>query len=85
MAMSEKSVALLDYLKSIGDANVTHTDAAAAMGIDPKSVTGTFTSLQKKGLGERVPADVELEDGTTKAVKFLKLTAEGKAFDPSED
>jgi hypothetical protein len=38
-------------------------------------------AFQKKGLMERVPATVEI-DGEQKAVKFIKLTAEGKAFDP---
>ena len=31
---------------------------------------------------ERVPAEIELEDGTHKAVKFIRLTDAGRAFDP---
>ena len=31
---------------------------------------------------ERIPAEVELSDGTHKAVKFIKLTAVGETFDP---
>ena len=83
MAMSEKSAKVLNYLKSIGDADVTATDVAEAIGMDRKSVDPCFTSLVKKGLGERVPAEVELEDGTHKQVKFLKLNAAGMAFDPN--
>ena len=30
---------------------------------------------------ERVPAEIELADGTHKAVKFIRLTEAGKAFD----
>ena len=32
---------------------------------------------------ERIPAEVENEDGTHKAVKFIKLTDAGKEFDPN--
>ena len=47
-----------------------------------KFVDGIFTSaIQRKGFGVRVPAEVELEDGTHKAVKFLKLTAAGRELD----
>ena len=35
----------------------------------------------KKGLGERVIATVELEDGKEETVKFLKLTDAGQALD----
>ena len=31
---------------------------------------------------ERVPAEIELEDGTHKPVKLIRLTDEGRAFDP---
>ena len=31
---------------------------------------------------ERIPAEIELEDGTHQPVKFIKLTAEGESFDP---
>jgi hypothetical protein len=33
-------------------------------------------------LGVRTPAEIELEDGTHKQVKFLSLTPAGMAFDP---
>mgnify|MGYP002515893513 CR=1 FL=1 len=41
-----------------------------------------YTVGQRKGLGIRTPAEVELEDGTHRTVKFLSLTAAGMAFDP---
>ena len=50
-----------------------------------KSVNGygIFTSaIQRKGLGVRVPAEIELGDGTHRAVKFLRLTDAGMEFDP---
>ena len=42
-------------------------------------------AIQRKGLGVRTPAEIELDDGTHKAVKFLSLTAEGMNFDPDAD
>ena len=81
--MSEKTAAVLDYLKGINGANVTSADIAEALGMEKKSVDGIVTSgLQRKGLAERIPADIELEDGTHKQVKFIKLTADGMNFVP---
>ena len=34
---------------------------------------------------ERVPAEIELEDGSHKSVKFIKLTEAGMAFDPDAE
>jgi hypothetical protein len=43
-----------------------------------------FTSaIQRKELGERVEAEIELDDGTHKKVKFLHLNDKGYAFDPN--
>ena len=88
MAMSEKTKTVLNYLKGIQGENVTSADISEALGGDEagyskKSVDGIVTSgLQRKGLAERVPAEIELEDGTHKAVKFIKLTADGMNFVP---
>ena len=83
MAMKENSKKILNYLKEINGENVTAADVAAALGLEKRSVDGSFTSaIQRKGLGVRVPAEVELEDGSHKAVKFLTLTPAGLAFDP---
>lgn len=81
-AISEKSLMVLDYLKGIGDENVTSEDIANALGMTKKSVDGVVTSgLQKKGLTERIPAEIELSDGTHKTVKFIKVTDAGFAYD----
>lgn len=83
MAMSENSKKVLEYLKGINGQNVTAADVAAALDLEKRSVDGIFTSaIQRKGLGVRTPAEIELEDGTHAQVKFLSLTAEGMAFDP---
>lgn len=83
MAMKENSKNVLNYLKGINGENVTAADVAEAMGLEKRQVDGIFTSaIQRKGLGIRVPAEIELEDGTHKQVKFLSLTPAGMAFDP---
>ncbi len=86
MAMKENSVKVLNYLKQINGQNVTAADVADALGLEKRSVDGIFTSaIQRKGLGIRTPAEVELADGTHKQVKFLSLTDAGMAFDPTAE
>lgn len=82
MAMKENTYKVFSYLKEVNGANVTAQDVADALGLEKRTVDGIFTSaIQRKGLGERIPAEIELEDNTHKSVKFLALTSEGKAFD----
>ncbi len=86
MAMKENSRNVLNYLKQINGADVTAADVADALGLEKRQVDGIFTSaLQRKGLGVRVPAEVELDDGSHKQVKFLRLTDAGMAFDPDAE
>ena len=86
MAMKENSKKVLNYLKEVNGQQVTTADVAEALGLEKRSVDGIFTSaIQRKGLGVRTPAEIELDDGTHKAVKFLSLTAEGMNFDPDAD
>lgn len=83
MAMKENSKSVLNYLKSVNGSDVTAADVADALGLEKRQVDGIFTSaIQRKGLGVRVPAEIELDDGTHRAIKFLKLTDAGMAFDP---
>ena len=85
-AMKENSKKVLNYLKEVNGSQVTAADVAVALGLEKRSVDGIFTSaIQRKGLGVRTPAEIELDDGTHKAVKFLSLTAEGMNFDPDAD
>ena len=86
MAMKENSKKVLEYLKTINGQNVTAQDIADALGLEKRSVDGIFTSaIQRKGLGIRTPAEIELNDGSHKQVKFLSLTEAGMAFDPDAD
>lgn len=82
-AMKENTKNVITYLQGLGaNDNVTAADVADALGLEKRSVDGIFTSaIQRKSLGFREEAEVELEDGTHKKVKFLKLTDAGKAID----
>ena len=83
MAMKENTKTVITYLQGLDEnVNVTSADVATALDMEKRSVDGIFTAaIYRKGYGVRVPAEVELEDGTHKAVKFLKLTAAGRALD----
>lgn len=84
MALKENSKRVYEYVKSMDGQNITAADIADATGLEVRSVNGIVTSaFQKKGLMERIPAEIQLDDGTHKAVKFIRLTDEGKAFDPN--
>ena len=84
MALKENSRKVFDYVKSLGGANVTAADIAEATGLEVKSVNGIVTSaFQRKGWMERIPAEIELEDGSHKAVKFIRLTDSGRKIDPN--
>ena len=83
MAMSENTVKVLTFLKENNGKNLTAADVAEALGLEKKSVDGSFTSgIQRKGLGLREECEIEVEDGKHQTVKFLRLTDAGMAFDP---
>lgn len=83
MAMKENSKKVLNYLKEVNGTKVTAADVAAALDLEKRQVDGIFTSaIQRKGLGVRTPAEIELEDGSHAQVKFLSLTPAGLSFDP---
>ena len=86
MALKENSRKVLDYVKANDGTNMTAADIAAGTGLEVKQVNGIVTSaFQKKGLMQRTPAEIQLEDGTHKAVKFISLTDEGRNFDPDAE
>lgn len=83
MALKENSRKVFDFVKAHDGEDFTAKDIAAELGLAPQSVNGIVTSaFQRKGLMERVEAEIEKEDGTHEKVKFVKLTDEGRAFDP---
>lgn len=86
MAMSVNTLNVIEYLKAHNGENLTAQDVADALDVDVKVVNGAFTSgIQKKGLGQRIEAEIELDDGSHRKVKFLTLTADGLAFTPEAE
>ena len=86
MAVKPNTIKVINYLKEINGTNVTAADVAAALGLEKRQIDGIFTSaIQRKGLGVRTLAEIELEDGTHQQVKFLSLTPAGMAYDPTAD
>lgn len=86
MALTEKSRVIYNYVKEHDGQQFTAQDIADATGVPVKSVNGVVTmSFQKKGLMERIPAEIEIEDGKHKSVKFIQLTDEGRSFDPDAE
>lgn len=82
-AMKENTRKVFDYLKNNSDKDLTAADVADILGLEKRQVDGIFTSaLQRKGLGVREPAEIELADGSHQKVKYLRITEEGFAFDP---
>ena len=82
LAVSEKGLVVLNFIKENADTLMTAADIADALGMEKKSVEGIVTSgLQRKGLTVRVPAEIELEDGTHKAVKLIQATEAGMNYD----
>lgn len=81
--MKENTRKVFDYLKDNADKDLTAADIAEVLGLEKRQVDGIFTSaLQRKDLGVREPAEVELADGSHQKVKYLRLTDKGMAFDP---
>jgi len=85
MAMKEGTRAIWNYIVENDGKDFTAQDIADALGVGVKSVNGSVTSFQKKGYTIREEAEIECADGTHKKVKFIRLTDEGKAFDPDAE
>lgn len=85
MAMKEQTRKIFDYVKSHNNEDITAADVAEALGVEKRSVDGSFTSFQKKGWGVRQEAEIENSDGTHKKVKFLHLTELGMVVDPDAE
>ena len=84
--LKPNSRTVYEFVKANDGKNITAADIAEGTGLDTKQVNAIVTSaFQRKGLMERIPAEIELEDGSHKSVKFIKLTAEGKAFNPDAE
>lgn len=76
--MGETVAKIMEYLTNAND-HVTLDDLAAGIGLEKRSVNGSFNALVKKGLCARTTATVE----APVAVKYLVLTDAGVALDPT--
>lgn len=88
--LKENSLKVLEFVKANDGKNMTAADIAEGTGLEVRSVNGIVTSaFQKKGLMVRTPAEIEVKDEegkvSHKTVKFISLTDEGRAFDPSAE
>jgi len=80
------SILVYNFVKENEGKNFTAADIAEGTGLDVKQVNGIVTSaFAKKGYMVREEAEIEItkEDGSKghKAVKFIRLTEEGKKLD----
>lgn len=84
--LKPNSKLVFDFVKANEKNDITANDIAEGTGLPVRSVNGIVTSaFQRKGLMERIPAEVQLEDGSHKAIKLIKLTDEGRKFDPEAE
>lgn len=82
-ALKENSKTVFNYVKDHDGEDFTAKDIAEATGLNVRQVNGIVTSaFQKKGLMAREEAEIQVEDGSHEKVKFIRLTADGRAFDP---
>lgn len=84
MAMTENSRKIFDFLKE-NDKEFTAQAIAAALGVSVNAVTGSVNALVKKGRAIRREETTTDADGKAKVIKYISLTAEGKAFDPDAE
>lgn len=93
--MTENSKIVFDFVKAHDGEDFTATDIAEATGLGVRSVNGIVTSAfcrhkdaekNEVPLMVRIPAEIEdPATGMHKAVKFIQLTDEGRAFDPDAE
>lgn len=87
MKLKQNSRLVYDYVKEHEDENITANDIAEATGLSSRQVNGIITMAFQRHkdenknevpLMERIPAEIELDDGSHKPIKLIKLTDEGR-------
>lgn len=90
MAFNSNSVAVYNYVKEHESENITANEIAAGTGLSSRQVNGIITAAFQRHKDEnkeivplmvRIEGEIENSDGTHKAVKFIKLTDEGREID----
>ena len=79
--LSDNAKKIMKGLQALNGEDITVHDLSEQIGLPVNSITGTFNSFVKKGLGERAIAEIEDEEGKVKQVKFLRLTEAGANLD----
>ncbi len=97
MKLKENSRLVYDYVKAHENENITAADIAEATGLTSRQVNGAITMAFQRHkeeidgekvevpLMERIPAELEQEDGSHKAIKLIKLTDAGREIEIEED
>jgi len=93
--LKENSKIVFNFVKTHDGEDFTAQDIADATGLSVRTVNGIVTSAFQRHkdkdknevpLMVRVPAEIQdPETGLHKAIKFIKLTDEGHAFNPNEE
>ena len=92
--LKENAKKVFNYAKENDGKDFTAQDIADAIDVPVKSVNGIITQAFQRHknaakvaepLMERVPAEIELEDGSHKPIKLIRLTDAGRAFDPDAE
>lgn len=90
MKLKENSKMVYDYVKAHEDDDITANDIADAIGLTSRQVNGIITMAFQRHkeevdgekvevpLMERIPAEMEQEDGSHKPIKLIRLTNEGR-------
>lgn len=91
--LKPNSYKVFQYVMQHENEDITSKDIAAALDLTQKQVDGIVTmSFQRHKeevngekveipLMKRVPAEIELTDGTHKGIKLIKMTDEGRSFE----
>lgn len=82
MKLTEKSTAVLDYIRNNGG-KVSIDELASALERTSRSISANVTDLQKKGLVVREKVAGEGEDA--KDITYAVVTPAGAEFVPTED
>ncbi len=82
MAMKENTRIIWDYIVAHDGEDFTAQNIADATGIGVKSVNGSITSFCKEPKNWCVREEVAVTGGK---VKYIRLTDEGRAFDPDAE
>lgn len=97
MKLTENSRIVYDYVKTHENENITAADIAEATGLTSRQVNGAITMAFQRHkeeidgekvevpLMKRIPAELEQEDGSHKAIKLIKLTDAGREIEIEEN